>query len=171
MNVYAGDLGETADTTAVLSATADKSLSIDVGFVPKAFQAFISGDAAANRQWNYGSSTTLCRCSAFINGVCGSNVSYLYIQDNTSGTPSASPILNPMAASATTSPAKYLGTFGSGTTTTPGIPEQTLSATTSKVKFKNVSVSGNTLTFTWTFTRGDIDVGYRIGVHRLMVWG
>jgi len=167
---YVGDLGQTADDAAVLTTTQDKSLSVDLGFVPKHFSAFISGDAASSVQFDYGSNAGVCRQSAKIDGIIGGAVAYLYIQnDGASLIPNASPILNPMMGTVTspTSESAYLGTFGTGTTASPGLPSQTPSSSSSSIVFKEVTVSGTTITFTWTFTKGDTDCGVRIGVHQL----
>lgn len=165
---YVGDLGQTANSAAILTSTQDISLSVDLGFVPRHFSAFISGDAAANRQFDYGSNAGVCRQSAKIEGIIGSSVAYLYVQDDQASLiPSSAPILNPMGGSSLTVP-QYVGTFGTGTCSSPGLPSQTPGSSTSSIVFKNITVSGTTITFTWTFTKGDLDCGIRIGVHQLV---
>lgn len=169
---YVGDLGQTSSSAAQLTSTQDISLSVDVAFVPRYFSAFVYGDAAASAQFNSSSNAGVCRQTAKMDGIIGGAVSYLYVQaDQAAIHPDQADPLNPMMGTVVSpvTETEFVGTFGTGTASSPGLPSQTPSSSTSSIVMKSITASGTTITFTWTFTKGDADCGVRIGVRQLVV--
>ena len=164
--IYTGDLG--SNLSGLLSSTQDLTLSIDVGFKPRYFEAIINSDICGGNLWSSSSSSNVFLQTILVKGMILGNIFYIISQKSAGGvTPNISPSLNPYGDE---DRGINAGTYDNGTCSVPGTAEMTPVAYTSKLKFKNITLSGNTITFTWTYTQGDVNSEIRYAVRQLTVW-
>ena len=159
---------------AVTTATGTKTISVDVGIVPKYFEAIITTELTQSFVRNYaGGAAPTGRNTAVLRGIIGGNTNYIYVGlNNFSILPSTLLTLTPYWARNDSDGVFIQPTYGIFTTASMGT---TISATVNtagnlnRLALTSVTLSGTTLTFTWTFTKGANDCGLRYGVEHLVV--
>lgn len=160
INFYAGNPGITE--SGQLSSTQDLTVTVNCGFAAKLFEAELVIDVCTS-SWGTSSSSWKTRASILVKGVIGSNLCWkeTYYQDM--NYPSQSPILNPYRDLGTSVNENY----GSGTCSAPGTSTYSNYSTYHNVKLKSITVSGNNLIFTFTYTQGTQNGYVRYGARLL----
>ena len=156
-------------STALLTSTQDLTVSINVGFIPKRFKAFICQDIAGSTTWSYGSNANIARLTAAIEGkVGGPIISWCGSTYQPSNIPSSYSPIVPYETYEHAAALAVTNAFYTGTMASPGIPTTWSPVVASSFVLSSISLAGTTLTFTFSFNRGACDAGVRYGVSYLV---
>lgn len=144
LDYFVGRSAET--TTGTITTSQDVSHTIACGFVPRYFEAIISGDMCQNVVWSSGAANGLGTQTLIIKGIIGGAVDWVQTTLTEASTaPNGRPQRNPYFD---TTGSTTLCTFGTGTSDTPGSGTITTSGSHT-FKLKSITASSNNIVFTW----------------------
>lgn len=144
LDYFVGRSAET--TTGTITTSQDVSHTIACGFVPRYFEAIISGDMCQNVVWSSGVANGLGTQTLVIKGIIGGAVDWVQTTLTEASTaPNGRPERNPYFD---TTGSTTLCSFGTGTSASPGSGTITTSGGHT-FRLKEITASVNNIVFTW----------------------